>query len=103
LDIPDWYTEYIRELEKRFGVQMTERELGILALGPTRSHETGEERWWSTRSQVYLPLDREIVDVVGDVRRWSRFEAPFAHGILWHAVISKPGEEIGVRLRVRKK
>lgn len=92
--MPDWYTDYIRGLERRFGIQMTERELGILALAPTRAHETGEERWWSTKSQVYVPLGREIVDVVGDMRRWSRFEAPFAHGVLWHAVIKNPGEEI---------
>jgi len=103
LDIPVRYTDYIRSLEQRFGISLTPRELGILALGPTRSHETGEERRWSTRSQGYLPVDREIVDVVGDIRRWSRFDAPFAHGVLWHAVIEKPGDEIGVRMTVKKK
>ncbi len=67
LSVPDHYRTLIRRFEWQYGISLTERELGILALQPsTLFDDDAIPRRWATRSQIYFPGDWELISTTGD-------------------------------------
>lgn len=75
LHVPEHYVSYIRELEKEYEIELTEREIHILALVPRRA----------TRWVVYMPPHTQIWSVNGDQYHNARFTTPFSTNIYYKA------------------
>ncbi len=65
--VPESYKNYIFWLETQYGINMTDRERGILALEATDNYPDMITRLWSTRSHIYYPhtIDLSVVGWYG--------------------------------------
>lgn len=79
INVPRYYKDYIKQLEKKTDIELTQRELGILALSPTIA-EDGVQRFWESKSQLYYPNNITITQVRG-IEKYIPFVSPFGKGI----------------------
>ena len=79
ISVPRYYKEYIKQLEEKNDIQLTQREFGILALSPTVG-EDGVQRFWESKSQLYYPHSISINNVTG-AQNYVDFVSPFGKGI----------------------
>lgn len=86
--LPEFYINFIQSLEKKYEIQINDREMAILGL------KSGmyEEEWFGkvrkrreTKATVYFPQYITIHNVTGDVYYTTPFYAPFANGIFYQA------------------
>jgi len=84
--IPEYYTTFIKDLEKKYEIQIKDREMAILWL------KSGmyEEPWfgkvrkrWETKSTIYMPQYITITNVTWDIYYQTPFYAPFANGLFY--------------------
>ncbi len=61
LNIPNEYKRFIKELEKKYSIKLTEREEGILGLWPTVNNIIRGSKWI-----IHLPSNREV-----SVAKWN--------------------------------
>lgn len=71
--VPESYKNYIFWLETQYGIKMTDRERGILALEATDNYPDMITRLWSTRSHIYYPHTIDL-SVIG----WYGFGTEYA-------------------------
>lgn len=103
LSIPKDYIDYMHHLEDKYGIQMTERELGILWLQPAKDYLTAEKKYRATRATVYVPLYVKIKGIVWDYTRAFSFTPTFANGQYYEMKMVKNNMEKGVRLEIEIK
>lgn len=75
--VPDQYKNVIMDLAKQYNITLTDRELGILNLEPTRDIYDNP-RLRSNRSQLYYPSYMTITDIQWDHFETKKFTPPFA-------------------------
>ena len=88
LNIPPYYKNFIQNLEKKYDINLSGRELAILALKPGNYEEPGfgkVKKLWETKSTVYLPKNIQILNVTGDIYYSTPFYPPFANGLFYQA------------------
>ena len=88
LQIPPYYNTFIDSLQKKYGVQLTDRELAILALKPGNYDEPGlgkVKKLRETRATVYVPQNIQILNVTGQIYYSTPFYPPFANGVFYQA------------------
>jgi len=101
ITIPEQYKEYIRELEQRYTITMTDREQGILWLIPTDHYDDKITRLRATRSHIYYP---KRVDLT--VQWWYGFWFATADTPRWDRILqykletSQNNSESSVRLNM---
>lgn len=87
-NIPEHYVHFIQDLEKKYEIQINDREMAILGL------KSGmyDEEWFGkvrkrreTKANVYFPQYITIHKVTGDIYYTTPFYAPFANGIFYQA------------------
>jgi hypothetical protein len=61
--VPEYYIQYIKQLEEKYGITLTPREQDILVLGPVQHENKQIPRRWETRGVIYLPQYVEITNV----------------------------------------
>ncbi len=86
--IPEFYPEFIKSLEKKYDIQITDREMAILGLKSGMYDEPwfGKVRKWrETKATAYFPKYVTIKDVAGDIYYQEPFYAPFANGVFYQA------------------
>lgn len=83
LDVPNNYVDFIKQLEKKYDIQLTERELGILAIQPNIAADTDQVRRRQSKSTIYFPPSITILDTQGDTVEDKYFQAPFANGLYY--------------------
>ncbi len=83
LDVPSSYNEFIKQLEKKYEIQLTDRELWILALKPNTSADTNQTRRRQSRSTIYFPPHANILNTQGDTLEQRYFQSPFANGLYY--------------------
>lgn len=62
LKVPEQYITFIKNLEKKYAIQITDREKGILAIQPSVFEEPSGKKvtkWWETKSTMYV--DKNVV------------------------------------------
>ncbi len=76
--VPDQYKDFIRSLEIKNNIKLTDRELGILSMQPSTLFDNDAlPRLWATRSQFYYPNTVEITGYTGDNFNTISFTTPF--------------------------
>lgn len=79
--VPESYRNFIRWLEKKYGIGITQREEGILVLSPVNHYDGKPERMWREKWMVYCPRNMEITSVQWDVENVNYFKSDFAQGL----------------------
>ena len=78
-DIPKTYFSAMRNMEKKYKVEMSWRERFILALQAENPDPREPLRWWETQEIIYFPKNTEILWIRGDVFDAWTFESDFAN------------------------
>ncbi|MFA6256174.1 MAG: DUF4012 domain-containing protein [Candidatus Absconditabacterales bacterium] len=85
-EIPEYYPTLIKEFEKKYEIQITNRELAILGLKPGVYDEPGQgkvKKWWETKATIYFPKYIKVTNVTGDIYYQAPFYPPFANGLFY--------------------
>ena len=88
LNVPNYYIDFIRNLEKRYEIEMTSREESILALRPAKYDDNIYEKRMETKATVYFPQNFKILDVVGQQQDHKTFNTPFSKGLYYKMLIN---------------
>jgi len=86
--IPDFYVRFIKDMEKKYEIAITDREMAILGLKSGLYEEPGfgkVRKRWETRATVYAPHYSKIQYISGDIYYQAPFTAPFANGVFYQA------------------
>lgn len=84
--IPDYYPTLIKDFEKKYEVQITDREMAILGLKSWLYDEPGQgkvRKRWETKATVYFPQYIKFLNVTGDIYYQAPFQPPFANGLFY--------------------
>jgi len=84
--IPEYYPTFIKELEKKYEIQITDREQAILGLKSGLYDELGQgkvRKRWETKATIYVPKYITVTNVTGDIYYQAPFTPPFANGIFY--------------------
>jgi hypothetical protein len=63
LNVPNYYMDFIRNLEKKYDIEMTSRELSILAMKPAKYEDNIYEKRMETKATIYIPNNIKILEV----------------------------------------
>lgn len=86
--IPDFYKNYIADLEEKYEININDREMAILGLKSGMYEEEGfgkVRKRRETKATVYFPQYITVANVTGDIYYQAPFTAPFANGIFYQA------------------
>ena len=76
--VPESYRNFIRWLEKKYWIEITQREEWILVLNPVNHYDWKPERMWREKWMIYYPRNMEITSVQWDVEDINYFQSDFA-------------------------
>jgi hypothetical protein len=85
-EIPAYYPSLIQDLEKKYEITITNRELAILGLKPGVYDEIGigkVKKRRETKATIYFPQYIKVTNVTGDIYYQTPFYAPFANGLFY--------------------
>lgn len=91
LKVPEQYIQFIKNLEKKYEVQITDREKGILAIqssvfdDPKRGKVTKRRE---TKSTLYVAKNVAITKVDWETLYQEKFTTPFANGLFYQMMIN---------------
>lgn len=105
--IPEYYSTLIQELEKKYGIQITDREKAILWLKSGMYEETGQgkvRKRWETKATIYFPQYIKITKVIWDIYYQIPFYAPFANGLFYQmgSIENKSTRAISIQIEIKK-
>ncbi|AHB40878.1 hypothetical protein P148_SR1C00001G0063 [candidate division SR1 bacterium RAAC1_SR1_1] len=106
LKVPDQYIAFIKGLEKKYDIEITDREKGILAIqssvfdDPKRGKVT---KWRETKSTLYVPKNIVITDVEGETLYDEKFTTPFANGLFYQILINTNNTKKSVKINFEMK
>jgi hypothetical protein len=63
LNVPNYYMDFIKNLEQKYNIKMTGRELSILAMKPAKYEDNIYEKWMETKATIYIPNNLKIIEV----------------------------------------
>ena len=92
LSVPNFYMDYMHNLEEKYNIKMTDRELGILAMQPVIYENSTIQKWMETKSTVYFPLNYELWELKWQFQEYSKFQAPFANWLYYKIMINENNE-----------
>jgi len=84
--IPSYYQTFIQDLEKKYEITITNRELAILWLKPGIYDEPGQgkvKKRRETKATIYFPQYIKVTNVTGDIYYQAPFYPPFANGLFY--------------------
>lgn len=101
LNVPNNYMKFMHDLESRYWIQMTDRELWILAMQPAKYEGNPYPKWMETKATVYFPLNFEILDVKWDQMENKLFYAPFANWLYYKMLINTNNTTKSIEMKLR--
>ena len=106
-EIPEYYPAFIKDLEKKYEIQITDREMAILWLKSGVYDEPGQgkvRKRRETKSQIYFPQYINITNVTGDIYYQTPFYAPFANGLFYQigSIENNTTKVIKINIDVKK-
>jgi len=91
LDVPQQYINFISELEKKYDIQITDREKGILAIQSSIFDDPKRwkvSKWRETKSTLYV-YKNIILDNVGwEILYHEKFTTPFSNWLFYQMMIN---------------
>ena len=84
--IPDYYPTFIKDMEKKYEIQITDREMAILGLKSGMYDEPGQgkvRKRRETKATIYFPQYIKVTNVTGDIYYQAPFYPPFANGLFY--------------------
>ena len=91
--VPESYRNFIKWLEKKYWIEITNREKWILVLSPVNHYDWDTERMWWEKWMVYYPWNMEITSVQWDVEDVNYFQSDFAQGLNYTLRIVKTEDQ----------
>jgi hypothetical protein len=79
--VPEWYRNFIHKLEEKYGIEITNREEGILVVSPVNHYDWTPERMWREKWMVYYPWNMIVTSVEWDVEDVNYFYSDFSQGL----------------------
>lgn len=76
--VPESYRKFIRWLEKKYDIHLTQREEWILVLSPVNHYDWKPDRMWREKWMIYYPWNMEITSVQWDAEDIKYFQSDFA-------------------------
>ena len=76
--VPESYRKFIRGLEKKYDIRLTQREEWILVLSPVNHYDWKPARMRREKWMIYYPWNMEITSVQWDVEDIKYFQSDFA-------------------------
>jgi len=76
--VPEVYSNFIHWLEKKYDIQLTQREKWILVVNPVSHYDGDVQRMWREKWMVYYPRNMEIISVQWDVENVNYFQSDFS-------------------------
>jgi hypothetical protein len=76
--VPESYRKFIRWLEKKYDIHLTQREEWILVLSPVNHYDWKPDRMWREKWMIYYPWNMEITSVQWDTEDIKYFQSDFA-------------------------
>ena len=103
LNVPNSYINFIGSLEKKYGIEMTDREKWILAIKAAKYDDNPYPKWMETSATVYFPQNFEVTPVAGDQMEDGLFLAPFANWLYYKMLINTNNttKSITIKLKVK--
>ena len=101
LNVPNNYMKFMHDLESRYWIQMTDRELWILAMQPAKYEGNPYPKWMETKATVYFPLNFEILNVKWDQMENKLFYAPFANWLYYKMLINTNNTTKSIEMKLR--
>lgn len=101
--IPGYYPQLIQDFEKKYEIQITNREMAILGLKPGVYDEPGigkVKKWRETKATVYFPQYITVTNVTGDIYYQTPFYAPFANGLFYQMGSIENNSTRGIRIDI---
>jgi len=89
LNVPPYYKNFIKELEQKYDIQITDRERWILALQPAKHFERVDARRRESKATIYFPLNTKILSFWWDTLEYKEFSTPFANWVFYRMNINK--------------
>lgn len=101
LNVPNNYMDFIHNLESKYWIQMTDRELWILAMKPAKYDDNPYAKWMETKATVYFPLNYEILSVRWDQMEDKKFYAPFSNWLYYKMLINTNNTTKSIEIEFR--
>jgi hypothetical protein len=105
LNVPQHYMRFISDLELKYELELTDRELGILAVQPAKYNDLQNGlnvyKWLETKATVYFPNNVEILAFDGEVYSRSKFYPDFANGLYYHLGTNENNTTRNVKIKFR--
>ena len=105
--LPEYYPVFIKELEKKYGIQITDREMAILGL----KSWVYDEPWIGkvrkrreTKATIYFPKYITVTNVTGDIYYQAPFTPPFANGLFYQmgSIENNSTRAIRIQIEIKK-
>ena len=103
LNVPNFYMNYMHDLEKKYWIEMRDRELSILAMQPVAYEDAVYSKWMETKWTVYFPLNFDIWEVSWAQEESKKFYAPFANGLYYRVLIKENNDTkcVDINLKIK--
>ncbi len=105
--VPEYYPTFIQELEKKYEIQITDREIAILGLKSGMYDEPGQgkvRKRWETKATIYFPQYIKVTNITGDIYYQAPFYPPFANGVFYQmgSIENNTTRVIKINIEVKK-
>jgi hypothetical protein len=101
LKVPEQYITFIKNLEKKHGIQITDREKWILAIQPSVFEEPNGKKVTKrreTKSTMYVDKNISIKSVGWEILEHKKFTTPFANWLFYQILIDTNNTKKSVKI-----
>jgi hypothetical protein len=101
LKVPEQYITFIQNLEKKYEIQITDREKWILAIQSSIFEEPNGKKVtkrWETKSTMYVDKNVSINNVQWEILDQKKFTTPFANGLFYQILIDTNNTKKSVKI-----
>ena len=99
--VPESYRKFIRWLEKKYWINITQREEWILVLSPIDYYNWTPKRMWRDRWMIYYPWNMTITSIEWDVESTNYFQSDFSQGLNYTLLTDKTEDKKQVVINFR--
>ncbi len=89
LNVPNYYKDFILNLQEEYDIEMTSRELWILAMQPAKYEDNIYAKRMETKATVYFPPNSDILEINWQQQEHKEFTSPFANGLYYKMLINE--------------
>lgn len=100
--VPESYKNFIKWLEKKYEIQITPREEGILVLRPVSHYDGDIERMWRNKWMIYYPWNMKIISTEWNIENVQYFESDWSQWMTYTLRTEKSQDQLQAVINFRK-